>query len=92
VGTENVSSKQMQQIRMPLCEKAVVLMSKNTMMLKAITGHLENNPDLENLLPHIQRNEDFVSTIINGCKWVLALSVKTQYTIQLASATQGLLD
>jgi len=42
-----VGSKQMQQIRMSLRGKAVVLMGKNTMMRKAIRGHLENNPALE---------------------------------------------
>nr|KAF6282751.1 ribosomal protein lateral stalk subunit P0 [Myotis myotis] len=46
VGADNVGSKQMQQIRMSLRGKAVVLMGKNTMMRKAIRGHLENNPAL----------------------------------------------
>ena len=54
VGADNVGSKQMQQIRMSLRGKAVVLMGKNTMMHKAIRGHLENNPALEKLLPHIR--------------------------------------
>ena len=39
--------KQMQQIHMSLRGKAMVLMGKNTMMRKAIRGHLENNPALE---------------------------------------------
>ncbi|EPQ15062.1 60S acidic ribosomal protein P0 [Myotis brandtii] len=54
VGAGNVGSKQVQQIRMSLRGKAVVLMGKNTMMRKAIRGHLENNPALEKLLPHIR--------------------------------------
>ncbi|CAK6440994.1 unnamed protein product [Pipistrellus nathusii] len=54
VGADDVGSKQMQQIRMSLCGKAVVLMGKNTMMRKAIRGHLRNNPALEKLLPHIR--------------------------------------
>uniref|UniRef100_A0A287DFY5 60S acidic ribosomal protein P0 n=1 Tax=Ictidomys tridecemlineatus TaxID=43179 RepID=A0A287DFY5_ICTTR len=62
VGTDNVGSKQMQQIRMSLRGKAVVLMGKNTMMRKAIRGHLENNPALEKLLPHIRGNVGFVFT------------------------------
>ncbi|XP_055979475.1 60S acidic ribosomal protein P0-like [Sorex fumeus] len=62
VGTDNVGSRQMQQIRMPLRGKAVVLMGKNTMMRKAIRGHLENNPVLEELLPHIRGNVGFVFT------------------------------
>uniref|UniRef100_A0A2K5MBP2 Large ribosomal subunit protein uL10 n=1 Tax=Cercocebus atys TaxID=9531 RepID=A0A2K5MBP2_CERAT len=41
---------------------AVVPMGKNTMMHKAIQGHLENNPALEKLLPHIQGNVGFVFT------------------------------
>lgn len=47
MGADNVGSKQMQTIRLSLREKAVVLMGKNTMMRKAIRGHLENNPALE---------------------------------------------
>uniref|UniRef100_H2N9R0 Large ribosomal subunit protein uL10 n=1 Tax=Pongo abelii TaxID=9601 RepID=H2N9R0_PONAB len=62
VGADNVGSKQMQQILMSLHGKAVVLMGKNTMMRKAIRGHLENNPTLEKLLPHIRGNVGFVFT------------------------------
>merc|ERR1739838_27843 len=62
VGADNVGSKQMQEIRIALRGKAVVLMGKNTMMRKAIRGHLENNPDLEGLLPHIKMNVGFVFT------------------------------
>ncbi|XP_036610815.1 60S acidic ribosomal protein P0-like [Trichosurus vulpecula] len=62
VGADNVASKQMQQIRMSLRGKAVVLMGKNTTMHKAIREHLENNPALEKLLPHIQGNVGFVFT------------------------------
>ena len=62
VNADNVGSKQMQQIRQGLREKAVVLMGKNTMMRKAIRGHLENNPSLERLLPCIRNNVGFVFT------------------------------
>lgn len=62
VGADNVGSKQMQTIRFSLRGKAVVLMGKNTMMRKAIRGHLENNPALEKLLPHIRGNVGFVFT------------------------------
>ncbi|KAL6078863.1 hypothetical protein STEG23_020305 [Scotinomys teguina] len=37
-------------------------MGKNTMMHKAIRGHLENKPALEKLLPHIWGNVGFVFT------------------------------
>jgi len=62
VGADNVGSKQMQEIRMALRGDAEVLMGKNTMMRKAIRGHLENNPALEKLLPHIVQNIGFVFT------------------------------
>jgi len=62
VGADNVGSKQMQQIRIGLRGTAVVLMGKNTMMRKAIRGHLENNPALEKLLPYIRGNVGFVFT------------------------------
>jgi len=52
----------MQQIRQGLRGKAIVLMGKNTMMRKAIRGHLENNPALERLLPCIKNNVGFVFT------------------------------
>jgi len=62
VEADNVGSKQMQQIRMSLRGHAVVLMGKNTMMRKAIRGHLTQNPKLERLLPHIVGNVGFVFT------------------------------
>merc|ERR1712243_198739 len=62
VNADNVGSKQMQQIRMSLRGHAVVLMGKNTMMRKAIRGHLSQNPKLEYLLPHIKQNVGFVFT------------------------------
>ncbi|KAK4313988.1 hypothetical protein Pmani_014702 [Petrolisthes manimaculis] len=62
VGADNVGSKQMQEIRIALRGYAVVLMGKNTMMRKAIRGHLETNPNLEKLLPHIVNNVGFVFT------------------------------
>merc|ERR1712012_1135119 len=62
VGVDNVGSKQMQKIRIALRGHAEVLMGKNTMMRKAIRGHLENNPALEKLLPHIRGNVGFVFT------------------------------
>ena len=47
---------------MSLRGNAVVLMGKNTMMRKAIRGHLAQNPKLELLLPHIVGNVGFVFT------------------------------
>lgn len=62
VGADNVGSKQLQQIRRSLRDHATILMGKNTMIRKAIRGHLENNPALEKLLPHIKGNVGFVFT------------------------------
>jgi len=62
VGADNVGSKQMQQIRIGLRGTAVVLMGKNTMMRKAIRGHLDNNPALEKILPYVRGNVGFVFT------------------------------
>lgn len=62
VGADNVGSRQMQSIRMSLRGTAVVLMGKNTMMRKAIRGHIENNAALDKILPHIRGNVGFVFT------------------------------
>jgi len=62
VGVDNVGSKQMQQIRLSLRKSAVLLMGKNTMIRKAIRGHIENNPNLEKILQHVKGNVGFVFT------------------------------
>ncbi|KAH0516990.1 60S acidic ribosomal protein P0 [Microtus ochrogaster] len=86
---------------MSLLGKAVVLMGKNTMVRKAIRGHLENNPPLEKLLPHIRDNVGFVFTkedlteirdmLLANKKRGLALSVETEYTFTLAEKVKALL-
>jgi large subunit ribosomal protein LP0 len=62
VGCDNVGSAHMQAIRKNLRGKATILMGKNTMIRKAIKGHLSQNPQLESLLPHIKGNVGFVFT------------------------------
>jgi len=62
VGVDNVGSRQMQLIRMSLRGHAELLMGKNTMIRKAIRGHMTKNPHLEKLLPHIVGNVGFVFT------------------------------
>jgi len=52
----------MQTIRKNLRGKAIILMGKNTMIRKAIKGHLSQNPQLETLLPHIRGNVGFIFT------------------------------
>lgn len=60
VGADNVGSSHMQKIRGALRGKGVLLMGKNTMIRKAIRGHLENNKSLEALLPHVRGNIGFI--------------------------------
>lgn len=62
VGADNVGSKQMQQIRVALRGKGVILMGKNTTIRKAIRGQIEKNPGLEKLLPYVKGNVGFVFT------------------------------
>lgn len=52
----------MQQIRTSLRKDAVVLMGKNTMIRKAIRGHLSENPKIAKLLDHVRGNVGFVFT------------------------------
>jgi len=62
VGVDNVGSKQMQEIRGAMRGHAEILMGKNTMIRKAIRGHLQKNASLEKLLPYIVGNIGFVFT------------------------------
>jgi large subunit ribosomal protein LP0 len=62
VGVDNVGSRQMQEIRIAMRGHAEILMGKNTMIRKAIRGHLQKNQALEKLLPHIVENVGFVFT------------------------------
>jgi len=61
VGADNVGSSHMQQIRKALRAKgSILLMGKNTMIRKAIRGHMQNNPALEAVLPLVWGNIGFV--------------------------------
>jgi len=62
VGVDNVGSKQMQEIRHAMRGHGEILMGKNTMIRKAIRGHVAQNPSLEKLLPYIVGNVGFVFT------------------------------
>jgi large subunit ribosomal protein LP0 len=62
VGVDNVGSKQMQEIRIAMRGHGEIIMGKNTMIRKAIRGHLQDNPQLERLLPYIVGNVGFVFT------------------------------
>ena len=62
MNVDNVGSNQMQQIRISLRGRGVALMGKNTTIRKAIRGHIDQNPNLEKILPHIRGNVGFVFT------------------------------
>lgn len=62
VGVDNVGSKQMQTIRSSLRGYGEVLMGKNTMMRKALRGHIDKNPAVEKILPHLKGNVGLVFT------------------------------
>jgi len=63
VTCDNVGSSHMQQIRKALRnEAAVLLMGKNTLIRKAIRGHVAKIPSLEAVLPHLTGNIGLVFT------------------------------
>jgi len=57
----------MQQIRKSLRGQAELLMGKNTMVKKAIRGHIETNPLIERLMPHLHGNVGLVFTKEDAC-------------------------
>lgn len=62
VHTDNVTSKQMQDIRVELRGRATVLMGKNTMIRKALALGFEKHPDagLDTLKANIKGNIGFI--------------------------------
>jgi len=62
VQADNVGSKQMQQIRLAIRGKAILLMGKNTMIRKAFREVMPENPALERLLPLVRGNIGLVFT------------------------------
>jgi len=62
VGVDNVGSHHMQKMRTALRGEATMLMGKNTMIRKALRGHLEKMPALTALLPYIKGNVGFIFT------------------------------
>jgi len=62
VQVDNVGSSQMQQVRLALRGKAIVLMGKNTIIRKIVREHIPSNPNLENLLPYVVGNMGFIFT------------------------------
>jgi len=62
ITVDFVGSKQMQQVRMAIRGKGIMLMGKNTIIRKIIRDNVEKNPSLESLLPYIKGNMGFVFT------------------------------
>lgn len=63
-GLSTVSTRHtfMSPALMLVTGQATILLGKNTMMRKAIRGHMDSNPNLEKLLPNIKQNVGFVFT------------------------------
>lgn len=59
---QTVGSRQVQQICMSICGKAVMPTGKNIEVHEAIPGHLENGPALEELSPHVHKHVGFTFT------------------------------
>jgi large subunit ribosomal protein LP0 len=62
IGVDFVGSKQMQQVRIALRGKGIVLMGKNTLIRKVLRERAEKNPALESLMPYVFGNIGFVFT------------------------------
>jgi len=62
IGVDFVGSKQMQQVRIALRGKGIVLMGKNTIIRKVLRERAEKNPALESLMPYVFGNIGFVFT------------------------------
>jgi len=62
ITVDFVGSKQMQNVRMAIRGKGIVLMGKNTIIRKIIRDRIEKNPKLEGLLPLVKGNMGFVFT------------------------------
>jgi len=62
IGVDFVGSKQMQQTRIALRGKGIVLMGKNTIIRKVFRERAEKNPQLEGLMQYIFGNIGFVFT------------------------------
>lgn len=62
VSIDNVGGAQMQQVRMQLRGRAVMLMGKNTLISKAIRDNAKDLPKLLPLLPYVKNNVGLIFT------------------------------
>jgi len=88
VCVDHVASKQMQDIRMELRGKAVVLMGKNTMIRKALLEGHEKYPDagMDTLRAEIKGNRGFI--FATNCELDDIQTVTNKYVLE-ASAKPG---
>lgn len=79
VNADNVTSKQIQNVRQSLRGVAEIAFGKNTLMKFVINRDKEQNPDIVRLTPHLKGNVGFVFTNgdLNEVKDIL-LSQKVQ--------------
>jgi len=84
IGVDNVGSKQLQNVRIELRGKAVILMGKNTLMRMVLREYVAKNPKVEALIPKLWGNVGFVFTNddLNHCRNVL-----THYKVPAAART-----
>ena len=89
VGVDNVGSKQMQEIRIAMRGRAEILMGKNTMIRKAIRGHIANNPSLEKCVPPSFRTNDRRGCCPNTqCNCDTTKRAKPQQCLALVSSSR----
>lgn len=62
ITVDFVGSRQMQEVRLAIRGRGVIIMGKNTIMRKVIRDNIEKNPKLEALLPLIKGNMGFIFT------------------------------
>jgi len=62
ISVDFVGSRQMQEVRLAIRGRGVIIMGKNTIMRKVIRDNSEKNPKLEALLPLIKGNMGFIFT------------------------------
>jgi large subunit ribosomal protein LP0 len=62
IGKDNVSSSQVQQIRIALRGKAYLLLGKNTLARKYISANLKSRPELKGLIDRLHGNCGFIFT------------------------------